>query len=167
MDNTSYQIVSVYHKHANCDSNVDQWSRKFVHGLNPLYLRENGFSNESELLSHFLNWLKSFDIVCMYANNPAKERSFLRNYEIRDCFLPQWAKRINMPYHVVSDRFKELNVPILNVHCNGYIHSSYKAPPPAHAATENQVAKALHGVHCSLYDSFELYLYHLLQTKWL
>ena len=163
MNNESYQIVSVYHKHADCDSECDEWSRRNIHGLNLKYLRENGFSNESELLANFRQWLSRFQILCMYANNPAKERKLFPKLIIHDLLLPPWEERMKMPSHIIANRFKQLNVPILNVSCNGYVHNQYVRP--LYLCWETMKPKTIHGVHCSLYDCLELYFYFLMQTQ--
>ena len=74
MNNVTYQIVSVFHKHAFCNPEDDAWSRVNIHGLNPDFLKDYGFLNEDALIIDFKKWLQSFDIVCMYANNPNRER---------------------------------------------------------------------------------------------
>lgn len=160
MDNESYQIVSVYHKHAACDPSLDAWSRKNLHGLNPTYLHDHGFSNESELAANFQCWLKSFNVQCMYANNPGKERELLGMKNIYDILLPTWRERGEMTYHVNANLFKKLSIPIQGVHCSGYVHNSFvstRGYVPLYCQNE----KLLHGYHCSLYDCYEMYLFHL------
>ena len=159
----AYDIISVYHKHAACD-NVDSWSRKFVHGLNIQYLRANGLNNETEMVEDFLKWLDSFDVICMYANNPMKERQLFPSCRtlLRDSFLPSWDVRVKQPYHVIANRFKQLNISFAGVSCNGYVHCEYVSH---HPRTETQLAKVIHGYHCSLYDSYELYLHHVCEAR--
>ena len=76
MNNWTYQIVSVYHQHANCNPNVDQWARKHIHGLNLKYLQDYGFSCESALLIDFKRWLAAFNVIRIFCNNPGKEKKF-------------------------------------------------------------------------------------------
>ena len=166
MDNNTHEIVSVYHEHVDCDSEVDEWSRKYLHGLNRNYLRTHGFEEVHELVLHFQRWIKSFDVVCMYANAPDKERQLLPGRTIHDLLLPPWQERMRKPYHVVANRYKELRIPIVNVRCGGYIHSQYEGIR-CHVQNKTQMMKLLHGFHCSLYDCYELYLYYLLQTQYL
>ena len=163
MDNVTFQIISVYHKHADCDSDSDGWARTHVHGLNQSYLRLHGFSNDSELLSDFQKWLDSLNVICIFANNPAKERLFLHNNIIRDSLLPNWVDRASEPYHQVANCFKDLNIPVHGINCNPYAHRDYRSPSMRHLKTKKEEAKALHGHHCSLYDAYELYLYHIME----
>ena len=78
MDNDSYQIVSVYHKHVECEPNHDTWSRRNFHGLNLSYLNRFGLRNECDLIIDFQMWLNSFDVQLIYANDPRKERYYFR-----------------------------------------------------------------------------------------
>ena len=167
MDNESYQILSVYHRHANCDFAVDKWSRRHIHGLNRSYLRTHGFENEGELILDFERWLRSLNVVQMFANDPAKERKLFPSYTIQNVLLPNWQERISQPYHIVAHRFKELAIPILNKQCEGYVHCEYVGGRCYVLANKTQATKLLHGYHCSLYDCYEMYLYHLLRTRYL
>ena len=166
MDNETYQIVSVYHKHVNCDLSDDVWSRQRVHGLNRNYLRTHGFDEVCNLVSDFESWLKSLVVVAMFANAPDKERQLLPYYRIHDLLLPPWQERIDKPYHLVANRFKDLSVPIKDVRCDKYVHSEYRGIR-GFIHNKTQAIKLLHGYHCSLYDCFELYLFYLLQTQYL
>ena len=159
MDNWSYQIVSVYHEHAKCDPNADSWARKHIHGLNQQYLQDHGFSNECALLIDFKRWLAAFNVVCIFCNDPTKEKKLFPNLIINDILLPPWDSRVNQHYHEVTKRFKELSVPILNVRCSRYIHNQCFFPPYLNTA------KVMFGHHCSLYDSYQLYLFYLFQTQ--
>jgi hypothetical protein len=158
MNNWTYQIVSVYHQHANCDPNVDQWARKHIHGLNLKYLQDYGFSCESALLIDFKRWLAAFNVIRIFCNNPGKERKVFPNLIIDDILLPPWDSRVNQHYHEVTKRFKDLCVPILSVRCSSYVHNQCFFPPYLNTA------KVLYGYHCSLYDSYQLYLFYLFQT---
>lgn len=164
MDNVTYQIVSIYHKHAFCDPDDDQWSRRNVHGLNPDFLSECGFPNACELTDNFKEWLESFVILCMYANNPVKERKLFQKNIVHDIFLPQWEKRMKKSYHKIAICFKQLNVPIVNVRCANYVHSRFISQFCV-TSSGKELAKRLHGFHCSLYDCFELYLFYLSKTE--
>ena len=164
MDNVTYQIVSIYHKHAFCNPEDDPWSRINIHGLNPDYLKDYGFPNEDQLFTDFQKWLDSFTIVQMFANNPGRERMLFPNHTINDILLPRWEIRMRQPYHETALRFKQLCAPIVNVRCNRYVHcrfiTRYHIVPSA-----KELAKILYGFHCALYDCYELYLYYLFQTK--
>lgn len=164
MDNESFQIISVFHKHAECHPKDDKWSRKHIHGLNRNYLSNSGYSNENDLVTACYNWLKSFKVVVLYANNPSKERKLFPKYSVFDMFLPSWEDRMNQPYHVLAHRFKFLNVPILNTRCSAYVHAEYLNKRWMGPSLKD-MAKVLHGYHCSLYDCYELYLFFLFQTK--
>lgn len=162
MDNESREILSVYHQHADCDPEVDSFCRKYIHGLNPEYLHRYGFRNECALVADFQRWLTKFKVVLMLANNPAKERKLLGNVYVEDILLPDWVHRQKALYHTVSRRFKELNLPIRNVRCDAYIHNCYvDMPRYTRGLKESEVMKLLHGRHCSLYDTYEMYLFYV------
>ena len=165
MDNETHRIVSVYHKHADCDPSLDFWARQNIHGLNVKYLSQCGFPNETVLIADFEKWLQSLNIKCMFANNPAKERHMLPKYEVFDILLPPWEKRIDMSYHEVANRFKELNLPVSSAQCSTYIHNQYCRS--RFFTTNSQVLKSLHGYHCSLFDCYEMYLFYLLQPTYM
>ena len=99
-----------------------------------------------------------FDVLRIFANNPGKERKVFPQYSISDILLPPWEERVNKHYHEVPNQFKWMNIPIANVRCNAYIHNSYQCDPSTKMSSE----KHQHGHHCSLYDSYELYLFYLL-----
>lgn len=159
MNNWTYEIVSVYHQHANCNPQEDEWSRKHVHGLNQQYLQDFGFCDENSLLSDFKKWLATFNVACIFCNNPGKERKLFPNLIINDILLPPWINRVNQHYHEVTKRFKELSIPILNVRCSKYIHNQCKFPPFL------DTPKVAFGHHCSLYDCYELYLFYVFQPN--
>ena len=112
-----------------------------------------------------MKWLDTFDVLCMYANNPGRERKIFRHCKyLHDILLPNWEKRMRQPYHEVAIRFKQLNVPIKNVRCTNFVHSRfitrYYITP-----SMKELGKILHGFHCALYDCYELYLFYLFETK--
>ena len=166
MENATYQIVSVYHKHVECDPNHDFWARKNIHSLNSSCLNRFGLRNECQLLIDFQTWLNSFDVKVIYANDPHKERIFLQQHNIVDIILPMWRERVTKPYHSVAVRFKELNVPILDTKCDSYVHNNFSINP-LYEPNESKRLKFLHGYHCALYDCYELYLFYLFQTQYL
>ena len=164
MDSVTHQIVSVYHKHAFCNPEEDAWCRINIHGLNPDFLKDYGFHNDDELIIDFKKWLQCFNVTCIYANNPSKERQLLPNHRLRDICIPIWEIRMKQPYHETALRFKQLNVPIGNVRCSNYVHSRfitrYYIVP-----SRKELGKILHGFHCALYDCYELYLFYLFEGK--
>ena len=166
MDNETYEIISVFHHHAACDPTLDNWSRRNIHGLNVKCLSDYGLENEECLAIAFQRWLKTFDVKCMYANDPCKERRLLKNDRIVDALLPRWEDRVNTPYHAVASRFKELCIPINNVRCTSFIHNARACSVSRHL-NRTQTLKLLHGYHCSLYDSYELYLQYIFKTRYL
>ena len=164
MENETYKIVSVYHKHIDCQPHVDCCSRRNIHGLNLKYLHAYGLRSRCDFIIDFQMWLNNFHIKQIYAHDPLKERVLLQTNLITDICLPDWKMRANTPYHLVALRFKQMSVPILDKSCNFYIHNAYNADP-IRKMTETQRLKRLHGHHCSLYDTYELYLYHLFETS--
>lgn len=155
MNVMSRQIVDVYHKHAKSDR-TDFWSRLHLHGLSKLFLEEYGLPSEKALLEDFKKWLAGKDVLAMYANDPKMEEAILK-LPIKDMGLPRWAERGFHPYHQTALAFKRNFIPILDKRCCKDAHSSFSSyPMKKHSKTE--LVKHEYGFHCSLYDSFELYL---------
>ena len=155
MNALTREIVDVYHAYAKSES-VDFYARGNIHGLSPSYLHEFGFPNEKALIENFKTWLRTKDVLAMYANDPAKEKTVL-NLPIRDMELPKWTERVSMFTHQTALAFKKNSIPVLNKSCPKHAHSSFVGYYPLRE-TPTQLAKYSHGYHCSLYDSFELYL---------
>ena len=155
MNALTRQIVDVYHAHAVPD-NPDTWSSHHIHGLNTSFLRSHGFPNETTLIRDFKEWLRSKDVLAVYANNPTKEMLAL-NIFIKDMDLPRWADRVCQPYHQMALTFKKELVPILDTRCCAQAHSAF-IKYPMKRLNETEIAKRDYGFHCSLYDAYELYL---------
>ena len=164
MDNETYKIVDVYHKHIDCKARDDVWSRQNFHGLNLDYLHKYGHRCLCDFIADFQRWLNKFHILQLYANNPHKERVLLHTSLINDLLLPVWRQRVSQPYHQVAVCFKDLNVPILNTKCDSYVHNAYDCFI-RNDESDLEKLKRLHGYHCSLYDCYELYLFYLFETR--
>jgi len=158
MNALTREIVDVYHAYAKCE-NADFYCRSHIHGLNTLYLKEFGFPNEKALIDNFKRWLRTKDVLVMYANDPTKEKTVL-NLPIKDMELPKWTERVSMFTHQTALAFKKNSIPVLNKSCPKHAHNSFVGFPVMRD-TPTQLAKRSHGYHCSLYDSFELYLVYV------
>ena len=158
MNALTREIVDVYHAYAKAED-LDFYSRRHIHGLNFSYLNEFGFPNEKALIDNFKKWLRGKDVLAMYANDPAKEKTVL-NLSIKDMELPKWKERISMFTHQTALAFKKNSVPVLNKSCPKHAHSSF-VNFPIKRETPTQLAKHNYGYHCSLYDSLELYLVYV------
>ena len=163
VDGNTYKILDVYHKFANTEE-MNPYAHKYVHGLNNDFLSSNGFETEVLLIADFKAWLDSKSYRLLLANDPATESILFKPLYIEDVRLPSWKDRIHRPYHAVANRFKELNIPILNTSCSSAAHSDFRIYPCA-PRTESQVARFTHGHHCSLYDCYELFLYYILECN--
>ena len=153
------QIVDVYHAHAHLQGR-DEWSKLHIHGLNENFLKANGFPNESVLINDFKKWLRGKDILAMYANNPHKEKTVLQ-LPVLDINLPGWAERSSLISHKTALAFKRNSIPIVDRVCPAEAHSAFKFYPVfRHSPTE--LAKKDFGHHCSLYDTYALYLHYVL-----
>ena len=156
-------IVDIYHAHAQTTC-PDDWARRHVHGLNKLYLEQHGFSNEEALIADFRKWLRGRDVLCMYANNPIKERSLFKNLVIYDIQFPRWQERVSLASHQTAYHFKRLSTPITSLtgfkSCSKDTHDEFKfVPTPRESPTE--LAKRDFGYHCALYDCYALYLFYV------
>ena len=155
------EIIDVYHQFADSKTEEDSHCRRFIHGLNRSFLFKHGFDNETELLADFKLWLKYKTPKFIFANNPRKEMNAL-SLNIRDIHLPNWLERVNGAYHKVAVRFKELNIPLLCYSCYREAHSSYENVSVSSCKNESLKVKAQHGHRCSLYDTYELYLFYIM-----
>ena len=158
MNALTRQIVDVYHAHAKpCSS--DSWSRSHIHGLNPQFLHRYGFHCEETLILDFKKWLRGKDVLAMYANDPYKESDILK-LSIKDMNMPRWAERVYKPYHEIAVTYKNDFIPILDKRCCAEAHSSF-VKYPMRKRSETEIAKRDFGFHCSLYDTYEMYLCYI------
>lgn len=127
-----------------------------MHGLNEEWLRLNGMKYAKSLKALFKVWLKHTNYIALYANNPLTECQQF-TLKIHDLSLPPWVERANKPYHIMAQKFKELNIPICGISCDPIAHSKYIRPPLCRNRAR-YLAKFSHHHHCSLYDCYELYL---------
>ena len=162
IDAMTREIVDVYHGYA-CSEESDTWARRHVHGLNQTFLTNNGHASESALIAHFRKWLRGKDVLAFYGQAPQQERERIQT-TIHDMNLPPWAKRITRDYHSVANAFKVGEVPILHTHCPVALAHRDFSGYPLKRMTDTEVAKHEHGVHCSLYDTFELYLAYVMNA---
>ncbi len=158
MNALTRQIVDVYHAHA-ATPYPDTWARLHVHGLNPRFLQDHGFPSEQALIIDFKRWLRGKDVLAMYANNPGKEADTL-NLPIKDMDIPRWTNRVYQPYHQMSLTCKREFIPILDKRCSADAHSCFRKYP-MRKLNETEIAKRDFGVHCALYDAYELYLAYI------
>lgn len=162
IDGENFKILDVYHRYANSGEDGESgYSHTHVHGLNSDFLSENGFATEQELIDDFKNWIASKNYRKICCNDPTREREIFKDLCFEDLKLPMWSQRSSQSYHVTANSFKGSSVPILNTSCSWYAHRDFRTYPKA-PRTSAQLARAMHGYHCSLYDSYELYLYYIL-----
>ena len=158
MDYQTREIVDVFHAHAFSD--VDDWyARKHVHGLSPSYLSKAGYCNVQQLFSAFYDWLYDKSFITLYGNYPAQEIADLK-ISIRDIKLDSWRVRRNKTSHKIALLYKKLFIPIKSIQCCEEAHSHFKSVP-TRPFNLSDAAKEEHGFHCSLYDTYEMYLFYL------
>ena len=158
MSANTRKIFSVYHGYAY--SNTDDWSRRHVHGLNPTFLKENGFSDETTLVADFKRWIRGKDVLVIFANNPMREIEVLK-LPVKDIGLPQWTERVEFISHQTALAYKRKRVPVFNTVCKAGAHSKYQSFPVYRNSVPELIKKDF-GHHCSLYDVFSLYLHYVL-----
>jgi len=157
MDLKSGEIVDVFHSYAYTNKN-DWFARKHIHGLDPLFLKQNGYENSAELFTAFQCWMKrKCHIVAMYGNAPNKEKKEL-NLDITDIGLDNWATRHTKLYHQIAVSYKKKSLAIHTQRCTAKAHSRFQSAIVRHNNVGDAVREQ-HGYHCSLYDCYELYLF--------
>ena len=163
MDTRDNVVIAAYHRYAYCPPDKDKWARKHIHGLEPKLLKEFGFSCENELFEDVNIWLSTFpNIETIYANNPLKERRFLK-LPIQDIGLPIWSERIGNPYHRIPNNLKNDGDYLfmeLNVYCDPDFHGQFSHHLITNPNNVNHMAKASETYHCSLCDVTELFLFY-------
>ena len=158
MNFKSKEIVDVFHGHA-FTTELDSFSRRHVHGLNPVLLKKTGYENTYKLLKAFHSWRKNKQSVIVYGNNPTKESKELRLY-MTDIGLDIWMMRDVKPYHEMALTFKKHSISICGKKCSKAMHSKFENAI-VRPYNMGDTAKERHGYHCSLYDCYELYLFHV------
>ena len=153
--------MDVFHAHANINEENDSFSRKAIHGLNLDFLHRCGFPSEDELASAFRVWMSRRQIDFVFANGPRKEADYL-NMEICHFPLPIWRDRPFDAAHQLALSCKRHETPVGMTACTREIHNAYHPSPPQSNASPGVIARYDFGYHCSLYDSYELYLAMLL-----
>ena len=162
---TNWDIYSVFHKYAACPTNVDWYSRYYVHGLRKSLLQRYGLPTERDLCREFCHWIDSLPSHYNYiflANDPRKECHFLPMITIQDVNLPMWKERVTLASHQDALAAKQQCLSICGKKCCAAMHSSYsptRRPECFPTPTLTQLAKLNHGYHCSLYDALECYFY--------
>ena len=166
---SDWSLYSVFHMYADLpsDMDTDYYSRQFIHGLSREKLKECGVPSERYLLRKFSLWLNSLPSHHQYiyfANDPAKEYSFLTMLpSIRDVCLPMWINRQKLASHQDAIIAKEQSLSICGKKCSAAMHSSYspsfRRPECSPSPTPTQLAKLEYGFHCSLYDALECYYF--------
>ena len=160
MDKETEKIVDVYHEFANIPNpEVDWYSSKYIHGLQPAFLAEYGFQNQIQLTEDFKLWLMTKSVHKLYANDPTHERGLLKPYVVEDLRLPIWKERVLEDYHEIAQNLKERNIPFFSTtNCFLEAHSNFR--PLTYFKNYTHKLKSAHGFHCCLYDVYELYLYY-------
>ena len=164
MHTRTYKIIDIFLEYAsfkksNSNFDDDNFCRRNVHGLNLKFLNNHGVESPEKLRDNFLEWYHDLypKPSQIFANNPGDEVKFL-GLEIENLPLPKWIDRQFTPTHLCSRIAKYASRSFLGVSCDmNCAHSSYK--PFLKARKESDIARRRHGVHCALYDVYELYLF--------
>ena len=153
-------ILSTYHKYAYCTPTCDLWSRYHVHGLDPSYLLMVGFSDEQTLVKDFKRWLQQFSCVKLYAKDPNRAQMFL-SMSVNDIALPSWTERHKRYYHHAALRAKLSEHPFCHLVCKRKNHKYFHVKSISGCTTHLEKVKVAYCYHCSWYDVYEMYLFHL------
>ena len=158
MDFKTSEIIDVFHEHAYAKQEND-FATLHVHGLVNDYVRKKGHENTAQLIDAFRSWLKGKIVLTIYGNNPAYECRAL-DMNILDVDLDKWIDRIHRPYHIIANAFKNKFLPISGKRCTGEAHRAFLGVR-IRGGNESDIARHKHGVHCSLYDCYEMYLCYI------
>lgn len=157
--NVEYDIIDVFHAFVFYPFEVDLWSRLHVHGLNPKYLRKEGYRNPNSLRRDFYAWLRQYSIANIYANNPSREERELRRLTFSNINVQSWKERNKDPAYITALEYKKKALPIGGKKSCADAHSSFKGWKVNRNTWNNaDYVKAEHGHHCALYDAFHIYL---------
>ena len=153
----STTIIDVFHGYASAHQH-HSFPEYAIHGLCPLYLRENGHRRPEELLLELKNWLRRWPTARLVANGPGLEASILGR-RVDDAGLPPWVKRAELQCHKMAKHAKQTLFKINGVSCTGLqgAHRRFRGWPKQRTPTD--LVKADGGHHCALYDCFELFLF--------
>ena len=156
-----WTIVKVYHAYAACNVTDDTFCRYHLHGLNLNLLQRVGFPNEASLIADFQRWLSHYPIDVIMANDPKKERLLFPHLPVQDVGLPMWLLRVGLPSYRTALDSKRRMLPINGVVCGPWVHSAFRCAVCSnfHRPSDTDILKRIHGYHCSLYDTYMIYLY--------
>lgn len=164
VDLVSLRIKDVYLQWAKpCQhpkvTDVDWFSRKFIHGLNRDFLQQHGFPNEDALVKDFNAWRAKYVINEIIGHAPAKEEILL-NTPITDVKLAPWAERYEALHHRVALCMKTLDMHVKDTACSRFdTHSEYEGWKVPANHKRGDLARQEYGAHCALYDCVSILLY--------
>lgn len=157
----NWKIVDVYHAYAACRTTDDSFCRRHLHGLEVHILHSIGFPHETALTTNFQQWLASKSVDNIFANDPKKERQLFPNLCVQDVGLPVWVARVGLRAYQVALEAKRFQLPIKDTVCGSWVHGAFQSAVRSNKRnpTDTDMLKIYHGFHCSLYDSYMIYLY--------
>ena len=163
---STLEVVDVYHRFAKSEA-TDSWARSYIHGLNKSYVTEHGLENEKALADDFRRWMRGRNVLTVFANAPDRERRWLQGrYPVYDLPLGSWVERAERGSHQMALAFKKAWVPLLGMSCCEEAHSNFKRAPSTMPGNQTFEAKRAWGVHCALYDVWELMLAYVEGRAW-
>lgn len=166
VDIMNHRIKDVYLKWAKIPAafiDVDWFSRRHIHGLNRVFLRQHGFENEEALVADFQTWRQQFTINEIFAHAPAKEEILL-SCSITDVKLPPWADRYKSHHHRLALSMKTLNLPVKDTICKRFeTHDEYEGWKEIR--TKGDLARQEYSHHCALYDCLSILMFKFPNTR--
>ena len=158
--------------HAKPSSTSEFWSGStYCHGLQKDDLSQIGFQNQDQLRSEVRNFIESYDVkyIIGHDGKNAKQsdnNEFLKfagiHVEYHNHPIHDWKERCDKDYHVQALE-KKFQSQYIRTRGRGrtICPAQHKAIRVGTKGSRETVeAKRKAGYHCSLIDSFELYLYH-------
>jgi hypothetical protein len=159
-------IVSVRLYHLKVKSKeVLRNGSKFCHGIEYNELMKRATHTEREAAEEIRAWLESLGRVCVVSADEQENSDVSKfvlgwNVAYVNFPLPRWAERVTTRAHILAQANKSKEVTVHGVSC------PYQLLHQDKLLRKDKGLSLSNGAHCSLADSYELYLHIKLNHLW-
>ena len=157
----NYQIIDIFHDYAIPTNEITHnLTASFCHCIPYSSLIKVTKNSPSHLLEKARVFASQYIPATVISNDKVCNSDIFHiinkwnlnlTYQIH--YLGDWIYRIHQPSHQLSRFAKFFHTPICTTTCHLHTLSLFHQKP-----TATNIAKESHGAHCSLYDSYELFL---------